>query len=176
MLVRTHPTTAAFAAPGARPRDGKAPCAPAKGKRETPRSGAAKPLLAAAAAIVAAWTLYAAPQARRPALAALRPLLGAMLPAEPSVKIGEVRARRMEVDGQTVLYIEGSLWNTGKRLRKAPALRVTLVGDDGQPLYSWKSKATKAEIEPAGEIPFQTRLLSPPEKFKSIAITMGGEG
>jgi len=169
MLARAHPPMPDFSAPRASvPRNG----ATAPAGRSSKRSGA---VLAVAAAIVAAWTFYAAPQARRSALAALRPLFGAMLPAEPSVKIGEVRARRMEVDGQTVLYIEGSLWNTGKRLRKAPALRVTLLGDDDQPLYSWKSKASKAEIEPARDVAFQTRLLSPPDKFKSIAISLANE-
>ncbi len=140
----------------------------------SPRSG--KALFLAAAAMMCAWTVYAAPQVRRPALAALQPLLGVVLPAEPPFRFGEVRARRMQIDGQTVLYVEGALTNTGKRPRKTPPLRVTLLGDDDQPLYTWKSKPAKGEMEPAREVSFQTRLLSPPEKFKSIAITLANEG
>ena len=172
MLASTHFTTAAASRA---PRDRAVGAASTRrpAQRRTKRSGS---VWAVAVLLACGWTAYAAPAVRRPALVALRPLLDVLVPAEPQIKFGEVRARRLQVDGQTVLYVEGVLKNTGKGLRKTPALRVTLLGDDDQPLYTWKSKAAKAEIEPSREVNFQTRLLSPPEKFKNIAISLGAEG
>jgi hypothetical protein len=114
------------------------------------------------AASFAAWVAYATPAQRWPGLAAL-------MPAENALKFGPVSARRGEVNGQTVLYVEGSLLNSGKRARKTPALRLTLVGEDGQPIYSWRAKATSPQMQATAA--FQTRLLAPPETFRNIAIS-----
>jgi hypothetical protein len=122
-------------------------------------------------ALLAGWMVYAVPPARARAVAMLRPWLGATLPAEPGLRIGDLRARRGEIDGQTVLYVEGSLANATARTAKTPTLRVALLGDDGRPVYSWKAKVAKPQVEAGKETTFQTRLLAPPEKFKSIAVT-----
>src|SRR3954453_12259361 len=135
-----------------------------------PPSPAAAPhgkarLAALLAAGLAAWALYATPPQRWPGLALLAP-------ADSGLKFGAVSARRGEVNGQTVLYVEGPLLNAGKGKRKTPALRLTLIGEDGQPLYSWKAKAASAQMQaPAA---FQTRLLAPPETFRNIAISFEG--
>jgi len=126
----------------------------------------------AALALLCGWTLYTIPPARARAEAALRP----WLPAAAQVRFGEVRAERGEVNGQTVLYVEGSLLNATARRLKAPALRVALIGDDGRPVYTWKAKPARGEIEAAGQTPFQTRLLAPPERFLRIEITAAPEG
>ena len=59
---------------------------------------------------------------------------------------------------------------------KAPTLLVTLIGDDGRPLYAWKTKPARAELPAAQEIAFQARLLSPPARFKSIAVSVADGG
>ena len=75
-------------------------------------------------------------------------------------EFGRGRARSAaRSNGQTVLYVEGSLRQRRRPPLKAPALRVALIGDDGRPLYTWKAKAAKAEMEASGRTPFQTRLL-----------------
>jgi hypothetical protein len=135
--------------------------------RSAPRRGTA--WAAALAAAFAAWALYATPPQRWPAYAALRPLVAAFSPATQNLRFGEVSARHGEINGQPVLYVEGSLVNSDAQRRKTPALRITLVGDDGLPVYSWTAKAAKPEMQASAE--FRTRLLSPPEKFKSIAIS-----
>ena len=138
--------------------------------------GANRTLALAAAALMLGWFVYAAPPARRAALAALRPLIGAVLPEAPALDFADVHARRVEINGQTVLYVEGLLVNGAKSRRKTPLLLVTIVGDDGQPLYAWKTKAARPEIEAAGGVSFQARLLSPPEKFQGIAVSFAKGG
>lgn len=143
--------------------------------RAAPRAPA-RLLAAAGLALLSGWMLYTIPPARARAAAALHHWLGPVMPAEAEIKFGEVRARRETVNGQTVLYVEGSLLNSGARARKTPTLRVALIGDDGRPVYSWNARPAKPELEAAHETPFQTRLLAPPEKFKNIAISVADEG
>jgi hypothetical protein len=147
----------------------------ARPSSHAPASRAQK-LALAAAVLLCAWTLYADPVARARAAIALRPLIAAVVPAPPPIEFGQTRARRTEIDGRTILYVEGSLWNKGKRTLKTPTLRVSLIGDDGRPLYSWKTKPAGAELAASRETAFQARLLSPPERFKSIEVSLADAG
>ena len=146
---------------------------PTRNSRQAPARSKAK-LAAGFVAAVAVWALYAVPSQRWPGYAALRPFVATLSPTEQSFKFGEVSARRGEINGQTVLYVEGSIVNAEARRRKSPTLLITLVGDDGQPLYSWKAKTAKAEMQANAD--FRTRLLSPPEKFRNIAISFEDAG
>jgi membrane protein required for beta-lactamase induction len=76
----------------------------------------------------------------------------------------------MELNGQTVLFVEGVLHNSGKLASKAPGLKLALVGDDGRALYAWTAKAARPDLAPGADVAFQTRLASPPETFKSITV------
>jgi hypothetical protein len=151
MLAPARPEIAAYARP-------RAPAQRGRGQR----------FAAAAAALLCAWTVYADPVARGRALQLVQPLMG----AAPTLTFGPASARRVELDGQNVLYVEGSLRNGGAGTLKTPTLLVTLIGDDGQPLYSWKAKPGVSEIRASGEIAYQTRLASPPEKFNRIAVSL----
>jgi hypothetical protein len=143
---------------------------------EAPRApGRGQTIAAVAALLVGAWTLYADPLLRDRAAALARPLLGAALPADNAIKFGDVTARRTEMDGQTILYVEGSLRNASDHALKAPALRVALIGPDDRPLYTWKAKPAKAKLAAGEDSEFRTRLLSPPAAFKSIAVSVAGE-
>lgn len=158
MLAPARPEIAAYTR-------ARSPAAPTRRGRDR---GRGQKLAATAAALLCAWTLYADPVARERARALVQPLFS----AAPALKFGPASARRVELDGQTVLYVEGSLRNDAKRTLKTPTLVVTLIGDDGQPLYSWKAKPTSTEIRASAEIAYQTRLASPPEKFNHIAVAL----
>jgi hypothetical protein len=158
MLAPARPEIAAYTRP-------RSPAAPARRSRDP---GRGQKLAATAAALLCAWTVYADPVARERARLMLQPLIS----AAPALKFGPASARRVELDGQTVLYVEGSLRNEAKRTLKTPTLIVTLVGDDGQPLYSWKAKPPQSEIRPSAAIAYQTRLASPPERFNHIAVSL----
>ena len=118
------------------------------------------------------WAVGAQPRVRALAASAARPLAEALDPSAPALKFGEVAARRANVDGRTILYIEGALHNSGAAAAKSPSLRIALIGDDGRPLYAWKAKPVAPEIRAGADAPFQTRLLSPPESFARIEVTV----
>ncbi len=130
--------------------------------------------VAIVAAVACGWALLAAPPARRAVAAALAPAWEAVFPSAPTLTVGDMRARRLLLNGQSVLFVEGVLHYAGTKGRKAPGLRLALVGDDGRPLYSWTAKAARADLAPGEDVAFQTRLAAPPEKFKSITIAFDG--
>ena len=142
---------------------------------QTPASRAQKVALATAG-LLCLWTIYADPLARARAALVLHPLISAVVPSPPPIAFGETRARRTEIDGRTILYVEGSLRNMGGRKVKTPTLKVSLIGDDGRPLYAWKTKPARAELPAAQEAAFQARLLSPPERFKRIEVSVAEGG
>jgi hypothetical protein len=124
------------------------------------------------------WVVATVPFVRDAAVAALAPVFSAAGVAlnAPAIEIAGVHARRGEVDGQTLLYVEGQLVNRAKTAQKPPTLLITITGTDGQPLYAWKSRVSAKTIAAAGGATFQTRLLSPPEKFQSLSVSLVYEG
>jgi hypothetical protein len=96
--------------------------------------------------------------------------------AAPGIEIARAEAHRAVVDGQTILYVTGALANKSASALKPPGLIITIVGDGDQPLYSWRAKVAQTRIDTSREAPFQARLLSPPEMFKSIRVSFATEG
>jgi hypothetical protein len=126
-------------------------------------------------AVMTAWMLAAAHPAALWAMSARISALAAGRPA-PGLAIARAEAHRQVVGGQTILYVVGALANTATGPLKPPGLVITIVGDDDQPLYSWTTKVGQSRIETSREAPFQARLLSPPETFKSIRVALAKEG
>jgi hypothetical protein len=149
---------------------------PARRAKAARRRGWSGPALAALA--LAGWAVATVAPLRHAALAALTPALNAagFALTPPAVEIAGVHARRTQIDGQTLLYVEGQLVNKSQTAQKPPTLVITITGADGQPLYAWKSKVAAKTIEAAREAPFQTRLLSPPETFQSLKVALVNEG
>lgn len=123
-----------------------------------------------AAALLAGWALVAAPPARHAVTAAVQ----SAFPPAATLTVSDFRAYRREANGQTVLFVEGMLHQAGDKSRKAPGLKLALMGEDGRALYTWSAKVGRPEVTPGVDVPFQTRLAAPPEKFKSITIAFEG--
>jgi hypothetical protein len=122
-------------------------------------------------AIMASWMLVASHPA---ALSATAARIGGLAwgSAGSGIEIARAEAHRAVVGGQTILYVSGALANISASALKPPGLVLTIVGDDDQPLYSWTTKVAQSRIETSREAPFQARLLSPPETFKSIRVAL----
>jgi hypothetical protein len=131
--------------------------------------------LAGLIAIMTGWMFVASHPAARSAMAAR---IGGLAwgRAAPGIEIARAEAHRAVVGGQTILYVAGALANMSAGSLKPPGLVITIVGDDDQPLYSWTTKVAQSRIETSREAPFQARLLSPPETFKSIRVALAREG
>ena len=117
-------------------------------------------------ALLAGWLVVAAPPSRRAVAAALE----SVFPPARTLSVDSVSAHRMELNGQTVLFVEGVLHNGAMKSRKAPGLKLALIGEDGRALYTWSAKAARPDLAPGADVAFQTRLAAPPERFKTITV------
>lgn len=76
------------------------------------------------------------------------------LPVEPpgtGLSIQNVRSEQKTEDGKLVLMVDGQIANISETARPVPALRVTALGADRQPLKSWTIEPVPPQILP-GEI------------------------
>lgn len=76
------------------------------------------------------------------------------LPVEPpgaGLELQNLRSEQKTEDGKPVLMVDGQIVNVSEALRTVPALRVTALGADRQPLKSWTVEPVPSQILP-GEI------------------------
>jgi hypothetical protein len=74
------------------------------------------------------------------------------------------------VDGVTVLVVEGTVVNlTGKTL-EVPRLRFALRSASRHEVYAWTALPTKNLLGPGEEMPFRSRLASPPPDGRDVIV------
>jgi predicted Zn finger-like uncharacterized protein len=74
------------------------------------------------------------------------------------------------VDGVTVMVVEGTIVNlTGKTL-EVPRLRFALRSASGHEVYAWTALPTRTTLSPGGELPFRSRLASPPPDGRDVIV------
>jgi predicted Zn finger-like uncharacterized protein len=102
---------------------------------------------------------------------------GLGLPVNASgIDFRDVAYRREVEDGQSVLVVTGRIVNTGQREMPVPQkVRVGLNDADNRELYHWTFKPDAATLKPGGELPFRTRLSSPPAAARFAVVTFSKE-
>jgi predicted Zn finger-like uncharacterized protein len=74
------------------------------------------------------------------------------------------------VDGVTVMVVEGTIVNlTGKTL-EVPRLRFALRSASGHEVYAWTALPTRTMLTPGEELPFRSRLASPPPDGRDVIV------
>jgi len=88
----------------------------------------------------------------------------------------DVAYRREAEDGQSVLVVTGRIVNTGQRELPVPqTVRVGLNDSDNRELYHWTFKPDATVLKPGAELPFRTRLSSPPAAARFAVVTFAKE-
>lgn len=102
---------------------------------------------------------------------------GLGLPVTASgIDFRDVAYRREVEDGQTVLVVTGQIVNTAKRELPVPqAVRVGLNDTDNRELYHWTFKPDATTLQPGANLPFRTRLSSPPPGARFAVVTFAKE-
>lgn len=102
---------------------------------------------------------------------------GLGLPVNASgIDFRDVAYRREVEDGQSVLVVTGRIVNTGQREMPVPqTVRVGLNDADNRELYHWTFKPDATTLKPGGELPFRTRLSSPPAAARFAVVTFSKE-
>lgn len=73
-------------------------------------------------------------------------------------------------DGVTVMVVQGTIVNlTGKTL-EVPRLRFALRSASGHEVYAWTALPTRTILSPGEELPFRSRLASPPPDGRDVIV------
>jgi predicted Zn finger-like uncharacterized protein len=89
----------------------------------------------------------------------------------------KVDYRRESEDGQIVLAVTGVIVNAGTRELPVPqTVRVTLSDAGNHELYHWNFKPDATTLKPGQQIPFTTRLSSPPAAARHLEVRFAKDG
>jgi len=86
------------------------------------------------------------------------------------VDFAGLTARAETGDEVPVLMVDGTLANVTQRAVRLPKLRFSLRDHRGQEVYDWAEAPPKALLAPGESLPFQSRLVSPPERGSEIVV------
>lgn len=98
------------------------------------------------------------------------------LPVEPpgtGLSIQNLRSEQRVEDGKPVLVVDGQIVNVSETARTVPAIRVTALGADRQPLKSWSVEPVPSQILP-GEIATFRDVRQDADGVLEIMITFDG--
>ncbi len=89
----------------------------------------------------------------------------------------QVNYQRQSEDGQIVLAVTGQIVNAGSRELPVPqTVRVTLSDGAGHELYHWTFKPNATVLKPGQQVPFVTRLSSPPAAARHLEVRFAKDG
>jgi predicted Zn finger-like uncharacterized protein len=82
----------------------------------------------------------------------------------------DVRTTHEVHDGIPVLVIEGEIVNIAARTVEVPRLRLAVMGEGGQEVYSWTALLPHSVLSAGESLPFRSRLASPPAEGKEVLV------
>ena len=88
----------------------------------------------------------------------------------------KISYKRVLDEGALVLAIEGTVVNVSGGPQPVPPLRIALLDDKKQDLYSWTVKPKTDALAPGGLAKFETRLASPPADSANLQIRFAQPG
>ncbi len=88
--------------------------------------------------------------------------------------LANVNFTRHEIDGQTVIDVQGDIFNQTDKDIPLPPLKVALRDDSGKLLFDWTFGVDQPTIRPGETIRFKTETKSPPVEATKLTITFAG--
>ncbi len=86
------------------------------------------------------------------------------------LQLRDIKSRFTVEASQRVLAVEGEIKNLRDHARSVPDIELSLRDDDGREIYRWSTPAPKANLDQSEAIQFRARLISPPEKGKTLRV------
>lgn len=142
--------------------------------RPSPRKSQRHSLAVAACAAIAAFAILAV-TARAVVVRAMPSLNGFYAAIGMPVNLRGLEFRGVRTaselqDGIAVLVIEGDVVNIAKRAVEVPRLRLAVLGNGGQELYSWTTLLPRSTLAEDEKVSFRSRLASPPPDGKEVLV------
>jgi hypothetical protein len=86
------------------------------------------------------------------------------------VEIVRSAARTFTDGDRRVLVVDGQVANSSLETRRVPAMRVSIRSAEGQPLYTWTTRASSQMIAPGEQAAFSARLAAPPADAVDVVV------
>jgi predicted Zn finger-like uncharacterized protein len=83
---------------------------------------------------------------------------------ELGLELRDVKSVRRQVDGESVVAIQGLVVNLSDRLRQVPPLRASVTDAEGKEVDRWTFRADSASLPPGGSTSFDTVAKNPPRE------------
>lgn len=87
-----------------------------------------------------------------------------------NLKFENVRISRETSDGITALLVEGVIVTTTGKAAEVPRLRFAARNAAGQEVYTWTALPGRSVLGPGEELPFNSRLVSPPAEAVDVMV------
>lgn len=68
------------------------------------------------------------------------------------------------------LVVEGKVVSVSDAVTPVPMIEVSVRGEDGRALYTWTTEPPRSSLEPGEALHFRTRLATPPEAGRDVAV------
>jgi predicted Zn finger-like uncharacterized protein len=90
------------------------------------------------------------------------------------LELANVNFTRHDVDGQTIMEVQGDVFNKTDKEIALPPLKVDLRDDSGRLLFDWTFGVDRPIIRPGETINFKTETKNPPPEATKLTVTFAG--
>ena len=87
-----------------------------------------------------------------------------------NLKFENVRISRETADGVTALLVEGTIVGTTGKAAEVPRLRFAARNAAGQEVYTWTALPGRSVLGPDENLPFTSRLVTPPPDAVDVVV------
>jgi predicted Zn finger-like uncharacterized protein len=73
-------------------------------------------------------------------------------------------------EGVPILVVEGSVFNDTRKVAEVPRLKFVVRNAAHEEIYSWTAVPSRASLQPGEDVPFRSRLASPPAEARDLIV------
>jgi hypothetical protein len=86
------------------------------------------------------------------------------------LEFANVAVSREQHEGVPVLVVEGLIISIAKAPVEVPRLRLAIKNESGGEIYSWTALPSRSILAPGEQLPFRSRLASPPADGREVLV------
>ncbi|MZR29959.1 DUF3426 domain-containing protein [Sneathiella litorea] len=88
------------------------------------------------------------------------------------LEIHDLKTKSVLQNGVTTLTVSGLIKNITDVRQPLPRIKIALLDDRGQSVYSWTTSVEEPEIEPLSQMEFSSSMNQPPEDAKNVKVDL----
>ncbi|MDF2368628.1 DUF3426 domain-containing protein [Sneathiella sp.] len=88
------------------------------------------------------------------------------------LEIHDLNTKSVLQNGVTTLTVSGIIKNVTESRQPVPRIKIALIDETGQSVYSWTTTAEDTEVPPWSQIEFSSSMNQPPEEAKNVKVDL----